>query len=395
MAGLNDDVDEGLPPEDEPDENGVTLPRATYGRQVTQQPATLPDGVVPPNNNSGQPEPRKVTLITSDDLHAEEPNTNGPTAEELFGRDVVPGKLPNLKADFVVITQKRDSLTDLSQAAGDIRNKAVISQEDARTLDSIAPGLIHEDNPIEYYTQQPSQTNFRNTLTSVEKRLLLEKNELDTLFKRFVVTAVTEAANSFTDFDKNLKPSLVASFNEIKISLDANLTDINEKSKSFLFNDRCTMNELLNIPVADIETRKVTSDPILIEVITKFKLLLSDLLLSHYIWNGNLNVNITESINNTITLNDLMKFYSDHSDGKAVFDLQSLYQKQRDLSESIQNEYNEAPSNEKKAEIFDLNERILSEVSLNLETANSLTSSIINLNKVFIILLSNITRKIN
>ena len=55
-----------------------------------------------------------------------------------------------------------------------------------------------------------------------------------------------EFSVAFTDFDKNLKPSLVASFNEIKISLDANLADINEKSKSFLFNDRCTMNELLN-----------------------------------------------------------------------------------------------------------------------------------------------------
>ena len=85
MSGLNDDVDEGLEP---------------Y--------------VTPLDENPNQPDAPAINLVTK--TTSPEPSDNDINAiptRKIFGSPIVPNELPNLDAEFTIITDKENQVQDI------------------------------------------------------------------------------------------------------------------------------------------------------------------------------------------------------------------------------------------------------------------------------------------
>lgn len=166
MAGLNDDVDEGLPSLEE----------------LAELEKTISNIHEEPNVNSNQPQPEKIILIAND-LNQEPKSVIEPSVNELFGDEIIPGEVPNLNAEFEIIEQRRNALDDFKSVALNIEEKKSVCQEDIKLLDSISPGFINDERPIGYFTKLPTKTYFEETIRDMNLHISKESISLESLKK--------------------------------------------------------------------------------------------------------------------------------------------------------------------------------------------------------------------
>lgn len=166
MAGLNDDVEEGL----------LSL------EEIAELEKDISDIHEEPNVNPIQPQPDKIVLVAND-LDEQPEEIKEPSAQELFGDSIIPGEVPNLNAEFEIVEQRRNALDDFKSVALDIESKQTVCQEDIKLLDSISPGFINEERPIGYFTKLPTKTYLKETLRDMKLHISKESISLESLKK--------------------------------------------------------------------------------------------------------------------------------------------------------------------------------------------------------------------
>ena len=187
MAGLNDDVDEGL--DDIEDVNF--------------------DVTIAPNTNPNQPEPESVVLV-SQTTDSENDDIKEPTIQELFGETVIPGELPNFNAEFVIIANKQNILNDYISTSVEINKKQTISQEDARILDSLAPGFLNDETkPIGYFTKTNTKTFYDETVKEMNNHVINEKTNINKDLIKHIENISTSYYNLLTIYETKYKTILV------------------------------------------------------------------------------------------------------------------------------------------------------------------------------------------
>src|ERR1035437_1303010 len=176
----------------------------------------------PTNNPDASPEKTALAIVPDSDMVATTEVI--PSTTELFGADTPPGELPNLKTEFAIINTRKNSLSDFSSSVKEIASRNVISKGGAQLLISVEKDFSDKINPIGYYTNEPSKTQFDNTLVQANKFLSDEYAKLDDQYS----VAVSKLLNAIDDCRDDLK--------YIKERTDDTLDKINDFINNKWFN---------------------------------------------------------------------------------------------------------------------------------------------------------------
>lgn len=176
MAGLNDDVDDGLETYLEPQD---TNPNAAAAPAITLM------------NSTGK-------AVKSDNC----PNKVKPS--DLFGGPIVPNELPNLDAQFVIVTDTKNRISDNRSIKQSLSSSCSICKEDAKAVDVIAPGFINEERPLGFFTDTKSTLQLKETLNALDVQL---EKDIEVL-RNAVETVTKELVERFTASTKHMQECL-------------------------------------------------------------------------------------------------------------------------------------------------------------------------------------------
>ena len=222
MAGLNDDVDEGLDTSPEPSEI-----------------------------NPEQPIPQEILFKMDISSGVEEEK---PTPEDLFGVGLVKNEVPNLNAEFHLVEESINKLMDLETVYADIRSSNGVSKEDAEVVDALMPGFISDKKPIGFFTEDKSRTQLSETLNTINQAI--DAQTADIVIKASDIAERSSKALStcFTDIEARIISKLSSLHDQLaKIPLFlAKYPDENYHAQSFL--------RLLNRSIGSYEMEGDTSD---------------------------------------------------------------------------------------------------------------------------------------
>lgn len=174
--GLNDDVDDGL--------------------DLSSEVADL---------NPNQPIPDKV--IFKMDISSEV-DQDTVTPEDLFGVGVVKNEVPNLNAEFQLVTEKINKLTDLVQVYEDISKSNGICKEDAELVDSLAPGFINDKKPLGFFTDDKSRTQLTETLNTINKTIDTQTADIVIQASDIALKSCKALSTCFTDIETKIVSKL-------------------------------------------------------------------------------------------------------------------------------------------------------------------------------------------
>lgn len=151
MAGLNDDVDDGLEP--------------TYVEPHDENPESSPAPNIILMNKVG-----KSSKADSD------PNAVKPS--QLFGGPIIPNELPNLNAEFAIITDTANTISDNRALKDSLKQSCSICKEDAQLVNGVVPDFINEDRPINTFTDTKSKVGLKETLNALDTQFEVDVEKL-------------------------------------------------------------------------------------------------------------------------------------------------------------------------------------------------------------------------
>lgn len=234
MAGLNDDVEDGL------DVNHDDL-------------------IVPPAPDTPV---RKLDIITPVDNPIP---THVITANDLFGPILLPGELPNISAQINLISDRSAKLIDLKEIECEIANRASVCQEDARMIDERYGGLLTDELPIGTYSVIPSRSNYDHVLHHIRRIISTESIDISN-----AVSIVDDTYTAFRSFCDQLTivyiPMINSQLGLIKGSLQGDMDKISVSGNVVYPCDDSFLN-VLRDPIQTLVTRwprvniSVTSAP--------------------------------------------------------------------------------------------------------------------------------------
>lgn len=195
--GLNDDVDDDLPP-----------------------------GVEDTEINSEQPIPDKTTFITDFTNVAKQ---SDPTNEELFGKGVVENELPNINAEFVLVKESFNKLEDLIILRQGLVSAKGICKEDAEIIDNNLPGFINEKKPLGFFTEEKTRTQLVETLNTLDKAIDVKISELATKASELIDTCHKKYSLELRDLQVKIISSL-STIQEEFSSFISNMDSLDSKS---------------------------------------------------------------------------------------------------------------------------------------------------------------------
>lgn len=192
---LNDDVDEGLEPFIEPNDiNG--------------------DQAIAPS----------INLITKTDTpKPSDNNINAIPTSRLFGPGLVKNELPNLDAEFTIITDTTNKIADITGIKNTIESSCGVCQEDASAIDSVVPGFISDDRPLGYFTEDKTKTQYTQTLNSLNVQIEANIEKL----KFHTLDTTEKLVNSYRELAKACQQAITDSLVKNQLVL-AELTIIRE-----------------------------------------------------------------------------------------------------------------------------------------------------------------------
>lgn len=153
--------------------------------------------ITPPDFNTEQ-----VTAPAVDIVASNEPSEKEVSVADLFGKNVIEREVPNLNAEFIVQEQALENYKELSTLHITLKSNGAMAQEDAKEINSLIPGFIHDKNPLAYYTKTPTRTCLKPSLEALDNALDVQYGKLQSLVKTnaaSLLTAVTVYQKVFED----------------------------------------------------------------------------------------------------------------------------------------------------------------------------------------------------
>lgn len=181
MAGLNDDIDEGLDDINEPDLINPHTPAAPKTTLITK---------------TGRAHP-----------HDNDPNHIKPSM--LFGGPIVPGELPNFDGDFIVITDTANRISDNQAIKQTLKSSCSVCKEDAQLVNEVVPGFINEKRPLGFFTQAKSQVQLNETLNALDAQAETDIETLKSAVEANTSNMIERFKASFKQVEDTLNKSLI------------------------------------------------------------------------------------------------------------------------------------------------------------------------------------------
>lgn len=246
MAGLNDEAD-NLPV------YGDDLDQATPLPSFVDQPGTNPE--VKPSEQTVL-----VTRVGSvlDRLTPKEP----PTAEQIFGDNIVLNELPNLNAKFVILKDEANRVSDINSFKNSITSKCAMCQEDARALDTITDGqFISPEKPIGYFTKDNSQTQYMETLKALND-LIVKKNTFLTEEYSTFINGLKTNIHQFTNEFNTVANAIDETVDRLK-SININGPTFDEEHIHFLLDNEKSVNYFITANIDKIAITNYFRDDVI------------------------------------------------------------------------------------------------------------------------------------
>ena len=326
MAGLNDDVEEGL----------VSLEYETD--------LTIVEDVFTPEINPSQPEPDEILFLRKDT--ADSVSERVVSVTEIFGNGLVPGELPNLNAEFELIEQRRTTINDYEETSNIITGNKSISQEDAKLLDAIVPGFINDDRPLGYFTKDSTKTFFNESVGIMNKTIDLEKDKVNELIKEHLNNLSQHYNTLITGFDVKLKPILVEQTKCIKNLLENEIIFSSDISDNFLKED-IGLTDFLNTFIDDIDVNRMIDNDVVAKILIDVKKVFKDKTIRNYFlsFQYHNNGNFISTLSNQnfdhidISLNTLFNIHKNSLQEKLPFDIYLKLTENEKTINNIRNDY--------------------------------------------------------
>jgi hypothetical protein len=233
MAGLNDELDD--------------LP--VYSDDLDQA-TPLPGYVDQPHNNPDVNSQSKVVNIVAVpgsilDRLDKYSQPAAPNAKELFGDNIVLNELPNLTAKFTVIKDKVNEAGDMYSFKEALTTKCAMCQEDAKVLDTMTNGqFLGPDKPLGYFTKDDSQTQYLETLKSLNTTIAEKNNFLSQEYAAFISGLKTNVNQFTNEFNLTALPIDESTKRLLEINVNGPIFD--ENNIHFLLENERSVNYLLN-----------------------------------------------------------------------------------------------------------------------------------------------------
>lgn len=167
--------------------------------------------------------------------------------EAIFSSVSVKGELPTFDAVFELQDSKANNLRDLVEVHDTLKANGTVSVENIETIEALSPGFVNEENPLGFYTQEPTKTRYKETMLNMGATLDRQYAELRNL--------LVENASSFwklaSENRERLQPQfvdgLIAINKAIAKALHSHDRDEPEQIP-FIFNNRKRLGDFLRAP---------------------------------------------------------------------------------------------------------------------------------------------------
>lgn len=297
MANLNEDVEEGLALE----EDLVDVNEQT-------------DVIDIPTSNPNQPEPEPVLLVPNES--ADKRDFVEPSINDLFGLGVTPGEVPNFKGEFEIIQNKRNSLIDFEETAQVIKDKRIISQEDAKLLDALIPGFINKNHLIGYYTKDASQTYFKESILAMENIINNEENQISERLKNHIDILITHYNSLITLFNTEFRDKLNNQSTFLKNILEHDVVFDNDVFHKYFKSD-INFIEFIDTPINQLDAEKLSDLQKIKDLINDLKSYYNNINLKSYLISFRYNClgslvfvnNRSEDLNNGFKLSEVFNIH--------------------------------------------------------------------------------------
>jgi hypothetical protein len=182
MAGLNDDVDDDLDPFVEP----------------------------PDENPDSSPAPNIVLMNKTGRASKSDNDPNAIKPSQLFGGPIVPGELPNLKDQFLILTDTTNKISDNRALKQSLKESCSICKEDAQLVNGVVPGFISESRPLNTFTTSKSKVGLNETLNALDVQLEADVEQLRMAVEETTKTLIENFKRNNDHIDRCLTKALTS-----------------------------------------------------------------------------------------------------------------------------------------------------------------------------------------
>lgn len=128
------------------------------------------DLVVPP----GDTEPSvDLQIVTPVDQHVGRHDQM--SDEDLFGANIVPGQLPDIKANIAMVEEDKVKVANLKDLEATITTRGAVSRDDAIAVEEIFGDFITQFHSPSAFSRAPSRVNYDQTNTYMVRRIAAEE----------------------------------------------------------------------------------------------------------------------------------------------------------------------------------------------------------------------------
>jgi hypothetical protein len=169
------------------------------------------DLVVPPGDNEPSTNLEIITLVGGDFGRHE-----AVTDEELFGTNIVPGELPDIKANVIMVEEDKAKIANLKDLEATITTRGSVSRDDAIAVEDIFGGFVSGFHSLNCFSRAPSRVNYDQTSAYMVRRIAAEEEAGCDHITSMVKTAVEYAKSLSAKADDKLVGALVEQVDSLK-----------------------------------------------------------------------------------------------------------------------------------------------------------------------------------
>lgn len=193
-----------------------------------------------------------------------EPTPPGHTVKEsdVFSEPTVAGELPKFDGVFEISNTAANKLHDLSNVQQNLQRTCAVCVEDALAIDTILPGFISDERPIGLFSEEPTKTQYDETVEAVDGAMDSQYQSLRTSVAEISKKLYTFGSECSKQYG-NRYVTLLSETNRAIANLLFTCDKDEVKQITYVFEDRTRWSELMEVNIDALSNRVViaASDP--------------------------------------------------------------------------------------------------------------------------------------
>lgn len=90
---------------------------------------------------------------------------------DVFTEPTVAGQIPEFNSAFLISSDTVNKIGDLNSVKSTLQRNCAVCTEDAQHIDTLIPGFLNDERPVEMFSVDPSQNQYEQTMNSIDGEL--------------------------------------------------------------------------------------------------------------------------------------------------------------------------------------------------------------------------------